>query len=64
MPAVSWRRLPGARDLPFLMVLAGERFERYVADSRVASLELKRGFLSFALEKEIASIWAFFATSA
>ena len=41
------------RDLPFLMVRAGERSERYVADSRVASLELKRGFLSFALEKDL-----------
>src|SRR5271170_1939585 len=41
------------RDLPFLMVRAGERSEPYVADSRVASLELKRGFLSFALEKDL-----------
>jgi phosphatidylinositol alpha 1,6-mannosyltransferase len=41
------------RDLPFLMVRAGERAERYMAESRVASLELKRGFLSFALEKDL-----------
>src|SRR5271170_2381056 len=41
------------RNLPFLMVRAGERPERYVADSHVASLELKRGFLSFALEKDL-----------
>jgi len=41
------------RNLPFLMVRAGERAERYVADSYVASLELKRGFLSFALEKDL-----------
>jgi phosphatidylinositol alpha 1,6-mannosyltransferase len=41
------------RDLPFLMVRAGERDEAYVAESRVASLELKRGFLSFALEKDL-----------
>jgi glycosyltransferase involved in cell wall biosynthesis len=41
------------RDLPFLMVRAGERPERYVSESRGASLELKRGFLSFALEKDL-----------
>jgi len=41
------------RDLPFLMVRAGERPERYVNESRLASLELKRGFLSFALEKDL-----------
>src|SRR5277367_3980475 len=41
------------RNLPLLMVRAGERPERYVAKSQVASLELKRGFLSFALEKDL-----------
>jgi phosphatidylinositol alpha 1,6-mannosyltransferase len=41
------------RDLPFLSVRAGERSERYISDSQVASLELKRGFLSFALEKDL-----------
>jgi glycosyltransferase involved in cell wall biosynthesis len=41
------------RDLPFLSVRAGERSEAYVAESRVASLELKRGFFSFALEKDL-----------
>ncbi len=41
------------RDLPLLMVRAGERPERYVTESRAASLELKRGFLSFALEKDL-----------
>jgi phosphatidylinositol alpha 1,6-mannosyltransferase len=41
------------RDLPFLMVRAGERVEPYVSESRVASLELKRGFISFALEKDL-----------
>jgi glycosyltransferase involved in cell wall biosynthesis len=41
------------RDLPFLSVRAGERPERYMAESQVASLELKRGFLSFALEKDL-----------
>ncbi|HZD50704.1 MAG TPA: glycosyltransferase [Silvibacterium sp.] len=41
------------RHLPFLMVRAGERPVRYVADSHVASLELSRGFLSFALEKDL-----------
>src|SRR5271163_3203880 len=41
------------RNLPFLMVRAGERPVRHVADSHVVSLELKRGFLSFALEKDL-----------
>ena len=41
------------RDLPFLSVRAGDRLQRYVRHSRVASLELKRGFLSFALEKDL-----------
>ena len=41
------------RDLPFLMVRAGERAERYEVDSRTASVELKRGFFSFALEKDL-----------
>ena len=41
------------RDLPFLSVRAGDRYQPYVRSSRVASLELKRGFLSFALEKDL-----------
>ena len=41
------------RDLPFLSVRAGERSQPYVSSSRVASLELKRGFFSFALEKDL-----------
>ena len=41
------------RNLPFLSVRAGERAERYMAESEVASVELKRGFLSFALEKDL-----------
>ncbi len=41
------------RDLPFLSVRAGDRSEPYVRNSRVASLELKRGFVSFALEKDL-----------
>ena len=40
-------------DFPFLMIRAGERVEAFQASSRVASLELKRGFLSFALEKDL-----------
>src|SRR5271155_1110935 len=40
-------------DLPFLSVRAGDRSQPYVSNSRVASLELKRGFLSFALEKDL-----------
>ncbi len=41
------------RKLPFLMVRAGDRPERHVADGQVESLELKRGFLSFPLEKDL-----------
>jgi phosphatidylinositol alpha 1,6-mannosyltransferase len=41
------------RDLPFLSVRAGDRSQSYVRSSRVASLELKRGFFSFALEKDL-----------
>jgi phosphatidylinositol alpha 1,6-mannosyltransferase len=41
------------RDLPFLSVRAGDRSQPYVRNSRIASLELKRGFLSFALEKDL-----------
>jgi phosphatidylinositol alpha 1,6-mannosyltransferase len=41
------------RDLPFLSVRAGDRSQPYVNSSRVASLELKRGFFSFALEKDL-----------
>ena len=41
------------RDLPFLSVRAGDRSQPYVSSSRVASLELKRGFFSFALEKDL-----------
>jgi len=40
-------------DLPFLSVRAGDRSQPYMRNSRVASLELKRGFLSFALEKDL-----------
>jgi phosphatidylinositol alpha 1,6-mannosyltransferase len=40
-------------DLPFLSVRAGDRSQPYVRSSRVASLELKRGFFSFALEKDL-----------
>src|SRR5271163_3741446 len=41
------------RDLPFLSVRAGDRSAPYVRTSRGASLELRRGFLSFALEKDL-----------
>jgi phosphatidylinositol alpha 1,6-mannosyltransferase len=41
------------RNLPFLSVRAGDRYQPYVRSSRVASLELKRGFFSFALEKDL-----------
>jgi glycosyltransferase involved in cell wall biosynthesis len=41
------------RELPFLCIRAGERSERYVAEASVASLELKRGAFSFALEEDL-----------
>src|SRR5450432_2473363 len=41
------------RNLPFLSVRAGERGTHYQADGNVASLEIKRGFLSFALDKDL-----------
>jgi phosphatidylinositol alpha 1,6-mannosyltransferase len=41
------------RNLPFLIVRAGERSHPYIVDSKIASLELKRGPLSFALEKDL-----------
>ncbi|AXC11014.1 putative glycosyl transferase, group 1 family protein [Acidisarcina polymorpha] len=41
------------RGMPFLSVRAGDRTERHVQESQVESLELKRGFLSFALEKDL-----------
>ena len=41
------------RDLAFLSVRAGDRDQSYVRKGRVSSLELKRGALSFALEKDL-----------
>lgn len=41
------------RNLPFLCVRAGDRAESYVEDGNVGTLELPRGFLSFALEKDL-----------
>jgi phosphatidylinositol alpha 1,6-mannosyltransferase len=41
------------RRLPFLCVRAGERLERYAREDDLASLELKRGLLSFALDKDL-----------
>ena len=41
------------RHLPFLMVRAGDRSHAYLSESPTASLELKRGRLSFALEKDL-----------
>ncbi|HEY6487911.1 MAG: glycosyltransferase [Terracidiphilus sp.] len=41
------------RDLPFLCVRAGDRAEAFVEDGPVWTLELPRGFLSFALEKDL-----------
>jgi phosphatidylinositol alpha 1,6-mannosyltransferase len=41
------------RNLPFLCVRAGDRAETIVQDGNVWTLELPRGFLSFALEKDL-----------
>ncbi|HEY0758242.1 MAG TPA: glycosyltransferase [Acidisarcina sp.] len=44
------------RNLPFLMVRAGDRARAYLSDAeadKVASLELRRGPLSFALDKDL-----------
>ncbi len=41
------------RDLPFLCVRAGDRPQALVEDGNVWTLELPRGFLSFALEKDL-----------
>jgi glycosyltransferase involved in cell wall biosynthesis len=41
------------RNLPFLCVRAGDRAQAIVEDGSVWTLELPRGFLSFALEKDL-----------
>jgi glycosyltransferase involved in cell wall biosynthesis len=41
------------RNLPFLCVRAGDRVEALQEDGNVWTLELPRGFLSFALEKDL-----------
>jgi glycosyltransferase involved in cell wall biosynthesis len=41
------------RDLPFLCVRAGDRTPAALEDGNVWTLELPRGFLSFALEKDL-----------
>jgi len=40
-------------NLPFLCVRAGHRAQAMLEDGNVATLELPRGFLSFALEKDL-----------
>jgi glycosyltransferase involved in cell wall biosynthesis len=41
------------RNLPFLCVRAGDRTQNLIEDGNVWTLELPRGFLSFALEKDL-----------
>ncbi len=41
------------RNLPFLCVRAGDRVQSLTEDGNVWTLELPRGFLSFALEKDL-----------
>ena len=40
-------------DLPFLCVRAGDRSRAFVEEGNLQTLELPRGFLSFALEKDL-----------
>lgn len=48
------------RSLPFLCVRAGDRAEAAIEEGNVWTLELPRGFLSFALEKDLRFDPAFF----
>src|SRR5580704_8779125 len=41
------------RNLPFLCVRAGDRAQNLIENGNVWTLELPRGFLSFALEKDL-----------
>ncbi len=41
------------RNLPFLCVRAGDRAQAFTEDGNLWTLELPRGFLSFALEKDL-----------
>lgn len=41
------------RNLPFLCVRAGDRQQAFVEEGNLQTLELPRGFLSFALEKDL-----------
>ena len=41
------------RNLPFLCIRAGDRSQAFEQDGNVWTLELPRGFLSFALEKDL-----------
>jgi phosphatidylinositol alpha 1,6-mannosyltransferase len=41
------------RNLPFLCVRAGDRAQSFTEDGNLWTLELPRGFLSFALEKDL-----------
>ena len=41
------------RNLPFLCVRAGDREQALIEEGNVCTLELPRGFLSFALEKDL-----------
>jgi len=41
------------RNLPFLCVRAGDRAEAFIEEESVSTLELPRGFLSIALEKDL-----------
>ena len=47
------RPLRGGANLPFLCVRAGDRSQALIEDGNVWTLELPRGFLSIALEKDL-----------
>jgi phosphatidylinositol alpha 1,6-mannosyltransferase len=49
----SFEAFARRRNLPFLCVRAGDRAQRFIEEGNVWTLELPRGFLSFALEKDL-----------
>ena len=49
----QWEAFARRRNLPFLCVRAGVRAQTFVEEGNLWTLELPRGFLSFALEKDL-----------
>lgn len=48
-----WEAFVRRRNLPFLCVRAGSRAQTFLEEGNLWTLELPRGFLSFALEKDL-----------